>query len=101
MAIIKHKSQRVGIFIDTQNLYHSAKHLYKSRVNFANVLAEAVGDRVLVRAIAYRNEPLEVLLEKTISGGVGGIDLAVGADDDHRGLEPATGPPCSVIRPGR
>jgi uncharacterized LabA/DUF88 family protein len=53
MAVIKHPAQRVGVFIDTQNLYHSAKHLYKSRVNFANVLAEAVGDRVLVRAIAY------------------------------------------------
>jgi uncharacterized LabA/DUF88 family protein len=53
MAVIKHPAQRVGVFIDTQNLYHSAKHLYKTRVNFANVLKEAVGDRVLVRAIAY------------------------------------------------
>jgi len=53
MAVIKHPAQRVGVFIDTQNLYHSAKHLYKARVNFANVLEEAVGNRVLVRAIAY------------------------------------------------
>lgn len=53
MAVIKHPAQRVGVFIDTQNLYHSAKHLYKSRVNFANVLREAVGERILVRAIAY------------------------------------------------
>jgi uncharacterized LabA/DUF88 family protein len=53
MPVIKHPAQRVGVFIDTQNLYHSAKHLYKSRVNFQNVLQEAVGDRVLVRAIAY------------------------------------------------
>ena len=53
MPVIKHRAQRVGVFIDTQNLYHSAKHLYKARVNFANVLSEAVGDRVLVRAIAY------------------------------------------------
>ncbi len=53
MAVIKHPAQRVGVFIDTQNLYHSAKHLYKARVNFANVLAEAVGERTLVRAIAY------------------------------------------------
>lgn len=53
MAVIKHPAQRVGVFIDTQNLYHSAKHLYKSRVNFAKVLEEAVGDRILVRAIAY------------------------------------------------
>ncbi len=53
MAVIKHPAQRVGVFIDTQNLYHSAKHLYKARVNFANVLEEAVGGRTLVRAIAY------------------------------------------------
>lgn len=53
MAVIKHSAQRVGVFIDTQNLYHSAKHLYKARVNFANILEEAVGGRVLVRAIAY------------------------------------------------
>jgi len=53
MAVIKHPAQRVGVFIDTQNLYHSAKHLYKARVNFANILEEAVGGRILVRAIAY------------------------------------------------
>ncbi|OGG68672.1 hypothetical protein A3H77_01070 [Candidatus Kaiserbacteria bacterium RIFCSPLOWO2_02_FULL_56_11] len=53
MAVIKHKAQRVGVFIDTQNLYHSAKHLYKARVNFAKVLEEALGGRTLVRAIAY------------------------------------------------
>lgn len=53
MAVIKHKEQRVGIFIDTQNLYHSAKHLYKARVNFGAVLKEAVQNRQLVRAIAY------------------------------------------------
>ena len=53
MAIIKHKSQRVGIFIDTQNLYHSAKNLYKSKVNFGNVVKEAVAGRQLIRAVAY------------------------------------------------
>jgi uncharacterized LabA/DUF88 family protein len=53
MAVIKHPAQRVGVFIDTQNLYHSAKHLYKARVNFQKILEEAVGGRVLVRAIAY------------------------------------------------
>ncbi len=53
MAIIKHKSQRVGIFIDTQNLYHSAKNLYKSKVNFGAVVKEALAGRVLIRAVAY------------------------------------------------
>ena len=53
MAIIKHKSQRVGIFIDTQNLYHSAKNLYKSKVNFGQVVKEALAGRTLIRAMAY------------------------------------------------
>src|SRR3972149_5769855 len=53
MAIIKHKEQRVGVFIDTQNLYHSAKNLYKRKVNFGAILKEAVANRHLVRAIAY------------------------------------------------
>lgn len=53
MAVIKHKSQRVGIFIDTQNLYHSAKNLYKAKVNFGQVVKEAVAGRVLIRAVAY------------------------------------------------
>jgi uncharacterized LabA/DUF88 family protein len=53
MAIIKHSAQRVAVFIDTANLYHSAKHLYQSKVNFGNIVKEAVGNRQLVRAIAY------------------------------------------------
>lgn len=53
MAAIKHKAQRVGVFIDTQNLYHSAKNLFRSRVNFGAVLKEAVAGRVLVHAAAY------------------------------------------------
>ena len=53
MSIIKHNGQRVGVFIDAQNLYHSAKNLYGAKVNFAAVLKEAVDDRTLVRALAY------------------------------------------------
>jgi uncharacterized LabA/DUF88 family protein len=53
MSVVKHRAQRVGIFIDTQNLYHSAKNLYKARVNFGAVLSEALADRILVRAVAY------------------------------------------------
>ncbi len=53
MTIVKHKEQRVGIFIDTQNLYHSAKNIYKAKVNFEAVVHEALGDRKLVRAISY------------------------------------------------
>jgi uncharacterized LabA/DUF88 family protein len=53
MSIIKHSEQRVAVLIDTQNLYHSAKNLYNSKVNFKSVLEECVAGRVLVRATAY------------------------------------------------
>lgn len=51
--MIKHKEQRVGVFVDVQNLYYSAKNLYQAKVNFAKVLEEAVAGRKLVRAVAY------------------------------------------------
>lgn len=53
MAVIKHKEQRVGIFIDTQNLYHSGKNLYHSKVNFGAIVKDAMDGRKLVRAVAY------------------------------------------------
>jgi len=51
--MIKHKDQRVGILVDVSNMYHSAKNLYKKRVNFKEVLKDAVAGRQLIRAIAY------------------------------------------------
>jgi len=53
MAVVKHKEQRVGVFIDAQNLYHSAKNLYGGKVNFGAIMETAVADRALIRAIAY------------------------------------------------
>ena len=50
----KHPSQRVGVFVDVQNMYYSAKNLYEgAKVNFGQVLAQAVSGRQLIRAIAY------------------------------------------------
>jgi uncharacterized LabA/DUF88 family protein len=49
----KFLDQRVAIFIDTNNLYHSAKNLFNKKVNFKNFLREALRKRKLVRAIAY------------------------------------------------
>jgi uncharacterized protein (TIGR00288 family) len=51
--IIKHIGQRVGVLIDVQNLYHSAKNLYKARVNFKEILKLAVSQRSLIRTFAY------------------------------------------------
>lgn len=53
MSVIKHKNQRVGVFIDTQNLYHSAKNIYNTRVNFGQVVKDGLAGRQLIRAIAY------------------------------------------------
>lgn len=53
MSVIKHKEQRVGIFIDTQNLYHSAKNLYHARVNFGQIIKDGLEGRALIRAVAY------------------------------------------------
>lgn len=51
--MIKHKDQRIGIFVDVQNMYHSAKALYKANVNFSEVLKTATANRKLIRAVAY------------------------------------------------
>ena len=51
--MIKHEEQRIGIFIDVANMYHSAKNLYNARVNFKEILKEARGNRKLIRAVAY------------------------------------------------
>ncbi|OHA64420.1 MAG: hypothetical protein A2842_00840 [Candidatus Wildermuthbacteria bacterium RIFCSPHIGHO2_01_FULL_48_25] len=50
---LKNKDQRVAVFIDVQNLYHSAKNLYQTRVNFGEVLKDAVAGRRLIRAFGY------------------------------------------------
>jgi uncharacterized protein (TIGR00288 family) len=49
----KYKHQRVAVFIDAQNMYHSAKALYKKRVNFKEVLKTAAAGRQLIRVIGY------------------------------------------------
>jgi uncharacterized LabA/DUF88 family protein len=46
-------NQRVGIFVDVSNLYHSAKNLYQGRVNYAELIKNLVDGRQLIRAMAY------------------------------------------------
>jgi uncharacterized LabA/DUF88 family protein len=48
-----HKNQRVGVFVDVQNMYYSAKNLYSSKVDFEKLLDSAVMNRDLIRASAY------------------------------------------------
>ena len=53
MSVVRHKEQRVAVLIDVQNMYHSARNLYGKRVNFKEILKQAVASRKLVRAIGY------------------------------------------------
>jgi len=46
-------NQRVAVFIDTQNMYYSARNLFGKKLNFGNMVSEAIGDRQLIRATAY------------------------------------------------
>lgn len=59
-----YQEQRVGVLVDIQNLYYSAKVLYQKKVNFGQVLKGSVGDRKLIRAIAYGIKTLEGQEEK-------------------------------------
>ncbi|MBT4647899.1 NYN domain-containing protein [archaeon] len=51
--MVVHFNQRVGVFIDVQNMYYSAKQLYGKKVNYANILKNATAGRKLIRAITY------------------------------------------------
>lgn len=45
--------QRVGVFVDVQNMYYSAKNLFQAKVDFGKVLELGSDRRQLIRAIAY------------------------------------------------
>ncbi|HPI76526.1 MAG TPA: NYN domain-containing protein, partial [bacterium] len=47
------KAQRVGIFVDVQNLFYSAKYQHHAKVDFTKLLNICLNDRQLIRAIAY------------------------------------------------
>lgn len=51
-AIAKYR-QRLGIFVDVQNMFYSAKALHQSKIDYSKLLLEIICDRDLIRAIAY------------------------------------------------
>lgn len=51
--MVNYSNQRVGVFIDVQNLYYSARAMYESNVHFGRILEAAIGDRQLIRGMAY------------------------------------------------
>lgn len=62
--MLRSKEQRVGVLVDIQNLYYSAKALYGKKVNFKRILEDATGERILIRAIAYGIKTIEGQEEK-------------------------------------
>lgn len=50
---MQYPDQRVGIFVDVSNLYHSVKNLYNARVNYKQLIKHLQGNRKLIRAVAY------------------------------------------------
>ena len=47
------ENQRVGIFVDVQNLFYSARSIHHAKINFEKLLVLTLKARKLVRAIAY------------------------------------------------
>jgi len=41
------------VFVDVQNMYHSARNLFNQKVNFKTLLVDAIAGRQIIRAIAY------------------------------------------------
>ncbi len=72
--MIKRPTQRVAVLIDTQNMYHSAKHLFDAKLNFPGVVEAATAGRQLVRAIAYvaksKTGEEMAFFEALVSGGI-------------------------------
>ncbi|MFW0862660.1 MAG: NYN domain-containing protein [Candidatus Komeilibacteria bacterium] len=50
---VSHTNQRIGVFVDVGNMYHSAKNLYNAKLNFGKILESIKDGRQLVRAMAY------------------------------------------------
>ena len=63
----KEKGKRLGIFIDCQNVYYSAKKHFNKKLDYLLLLADIVKDRHLVKAICYLVQQYEGELEGFIS----------------------------------
>ena len=46
--------QRVGVFVDVQNMFYSAKRIHRgAKLNFSKLMEKAVSGRQLIRAVCY------------------------------------------------
>ncbi|MEK6937200.1 MAG: NYN domain-containing protein [Nanoarchaeota archaeon] len=74
------KNQRVGVFVDVQNMYYSAKNIYNAKINFKELLKIAVSGRELIRAMAYVIKA-DVLAEKTFFDALEQIGFEIKSKD--------------------
>jgi uncharacterized LabA/DUF88 family protein len=51
------RREKIAMFVDSQNLYYSARAAFASKVNYEKLLRLVTGNRTLVRAIAYIVQP--------------------------------------------
>jgi uncharacterized LabA/DUF88 family protein len=55
----REQAERVAVFVDGANLYHSIKNYYKGILDYGRLLSTAVWDRKLLRATIYIVEKQE------------------------------------------
>src|SRR3712207_1228101 len=55
----REQAERVAVFVDGANLYHSIKNYYKGVLDYGRLLSAAVGERKLLRATFYIVEKQE------------------------------------------
>lgn len=51
--MLPYPAQRVGVFVDVQNLYYSARAMHEANVHFGRLLQQAGNGRQIIRAVAY------------------------------------------------
>lgn len=62
-----HKGKRLGIFVDGQNVYYSARLHYGGRIDYKKLISMLIRDRHLVKAVCYIIEQPDVDQEKFIN----------------------------------
>ncbi|MBU0897154.1 MAG: NYN domain-containing protein [Candidatus Omnitrophica bacterium] len=67
LQVYPHKGERVGIFVDVQNIYYSAKRLFNKKADYNKLLSYLVGKRHLVKAICYIVQTPELSQESFIN----------------------------------
>lgn len=52
-SIYQETGQRIGIFVDVQNMFYSAKSQYQSKIDYSKLLEKICQGRRLIRSTAY------------------------------------------------